>query len=210
MEFVGLQPDIILTSTTVATAAVQRETRTIPILFGKTKAATGPEAVALSYLSQGLPGFRATFSRRSFKGLTRAANPDPVLVATVRSDNRPKPRPRLSIMSPGSARPATMLKEYLRLRGKPSDFVDHAASPRRRLPASRKSASDSLLGAGGFGFSVAGSSTTWACGTVACRASCFTDSASLLFATASSSAVTVPVGLPSRPTRHAPAAKARR
>jgi putative ABC transport system substrate-binding protein len=32
-ELVGLQPDIILTGGTVATAAVQRETRTIPIVF---------------------------------------------------------------------------------------------------------------------------------------------------------------------------------
>jgi putative ABC transport system substrate-binding protein len=32
-ELVGLQPDIILTSSTPATAAVQRETRTIPIVF---------------------------------------------------------------------------------------------------------------------------------------------------------------------------------
>jgi putative tryptophan/tyrosine transport system substrate-binding protein len=32
-ELVGLQPDIILTSTTPATAALQRETRTIPIVF---------------------------------------------------------------------------------------------------------------------------------------------------------------------------------
>ena len=32
-EFVGLQPDIILTGGTPATAAVQRETRTIPIIF---------------------------------------------------------------------------------------------------------------------------------------------------------------------------------
>jgi putative ABC transport system substrate-binding protein len=32
-ELVGLQPDIILTDTTPATAAVQRETRTIPIVF---------------------------------------------------------------------------------------------------------------------------------------------------------------------------------
>jgi putative ABC transport system substrate-binding protein len=33
-ELVGLQPDIIVTSATSATAAVQRETRTIPIVFG--------------------------------------------------------------------------------------------------------------------------------------------------------------------------------
>jgi putative tryptophan/tyrosine transport system substrate-binding protein len=32
-ELVGLQPDIILTATTAATVAVQRETRTIPIVF---------------------------------------------------------------------------------------------------------------------------------------------------------------------------------
>ena len=33
-ELVGLQPDIILTSSTAATVAVQRETQTIPIVFG--------------------------------------------------------------------------------------------------------------------------------------------------------------------------------
>ena len=33
-ELVGLQPDIILTVGTVAAVAVQRETRTIPIVFG--------------------------------------------------------------------------------------------------------------------------------------------------------------------------------
>jgi putative ABC transport system substrate-binding protein len=32
-ELVGLQPDIILASSTVATVALQRETRTIPIVF---------------------------------------------------------------------------------------------------------------------------------------------------------------------------------
>jgi putative ABC transport system substrate-binding protein len=32
-ELVGLQPDIILTGSTPATAAVQRQTRTIPIVF---------------------------------------------------------------------------------------------------------------------------------------------------------------------------------
>jgi putative ABC transport system substrate-binding protein len=32
-ELVGLQPDIILASSTLATAALQRETRTIPIVF---------------------------------------------------------------------------------------------------------------------------------------------------------------------------------
>ena len=33
-ELVGLQPNIILTSSTAATVAVQRETQTIPIVFG--------------------------------------------------------------------------------------------------------------------------------------------------------------------------------
>jgi putative ABC transport system substrate-binding protein len=33
-ELVGLQPDIIVTNTTPATVAVQRETRTIPVVFG--------------------------------------------------------------------------------------------------------------------------------------------------------------------------------
>jgi putative ABC transport system substrate-binding protein len=33
-ELVGLQPDIILASSTAATVALQRETRTIPIVFG--------------------------------------------------------------------------------------------------------------------------------------------------------------------------------
>jgi putative ABC transport system substrate-binding protein len=32
-ELIGLKPDIILTTSTVATASVQRETRTIPIVF---------------------------------------------------------------------------------------------------------------------------------------------------------------------------------
>ena len=32
-ELIGLQPDIILTNTTPTTAALQRETRTIPIVF---------------------------------------------------------------------------------------------------------------------------------------------------------------------------------
>ena len=32
-ELVGLQPDIILTHSTAATATLQRETRTIPIVF---------------------------------------------------------------------------------------------------------------------------------------------------------------------------------
>jgi putative ABC transport system substrate-binding protein len=40
-ELVGLQPDIILTCTTPTTVALQRETRTIPIVF-----VTGADPVA--------------------------------------------------------------------------------------------------------------------------------------------------------------------
>ena len=42
-ELVGLQPDVIVTGTTAATVAIQRETRTIPIVFagGSDPVATG-------------------------------------------------------------------------------------------------------------------------------------------------------------------------
>jgi putative ABC transport system substrate-binding protein len=43
-ELVGLQPDIILTGATPATVALQRETRTIPIVFAS---AGDPVAIAL-------------------------------------------------------------------------------------------------------------------------------------------------------------------
>ena len=46
-ELVGLQPDIILANTTLATAALQRETRTIPIVF-----ASMGDPVALSIVAQ--------------------------------------------------------------------------------------------------------------------------------------------------------------
>ena len=47
-ELVGLQPDIILTSGTPAAAAVQRQTRTIPIVFGSVAdpVASGPRPAA--------------------------------------------------------------------------------------------------------------------------------------------------------------------
>src|SRR6516164_4686407 len=46
-ELVGLQPDIIVTGATLATAAVQRETRTIPIVF-----AIGADPVARSLVAR--------------------------------------------------------------------------------------------------------------------------------------------------------------
>ena len=61
--------------------------------------------------------------------------------------------------------------------GKPFDCADHAAASRRRRPASRKSASDSRLGAGGVGFSAAGWSTAWAGPTFTCGAVSSTGSA---------------------------------
>ena len=48
-ELVRLQPDIILTNGTPATAALQRETQTIPIVF-----AGGPAAMALTIFSSRL------------------------------------------------------------------------------------------------------------------------------------------------------------
>ena len=45
-ELVGLQPDIILTNATPATAAVQRETRTIPIVFSDVGEPVGRSLVA--------------------------------------------------------------------------------------------------------------------------------------------------------------------
>jgi putative ABC transport system substrate-binding protein len=53
---VGLQPDIILTSGAPATAAVQRETRTIPIVF-----AVGADPVASGIVARlDRPGGNAT------------------------------------------------------------------------------------------------------------------------------------------------------
>src|SRR6516164_6627829 len=45
-ELVGLQPDIILACATPATAAVQRETRTIPIVFASVADPVGSGIVA--------------------------------------------------------------------------------------------------------------------------------------------------------------------
>jgi putative ABC transport system substrate-binding protein len=55
-ELVGLQPDIILTNSIAATAAVQRETRTIPIVF-----AVGADPVASGIVARlDRPGGNAT------------------------------------------------------------------------------------------------------------------------------------------------------
>ena len=53
-ELVGLQPDIIVTSGVVATAAVQRETRTIPIVFANAgdPVASGIQATHCSIVSR--------------------------------------------------------------------------------------------------------------------------------------------------------------
>src|SRR5438874_12462575 len=45
-ELVGLQPDIVLTNGTAATASVQRETRTIPIVFANVGDAVASGIVA--------------------------------------------------------------------------------------------------------------------------------------------------------------------
>jgi putative tryptophan/tyrosine transport system substrate-binding protein len=57
-ELVGLQPDIIVTSTTPATVAVQRETRTIPIVFGNVGDPVGSGFVAqLNHPNGNITGF---------------------------------------------------------------------------------------------------------------------------------------------------------
>jgi putative ABC transport system substrate-binding protein len=89
-ELVGLQPDIIVTGTTPATAAVQRETRTIPTVFVNVA-----DPVASSIMTRldrpsgnvsGFAGFEATLGGKWLEllseiapGLKRAAtvfNPD--------------------------------------------------------------------------------------------------------------------------------------
>jgi putative ABC transport system substrate-binding protein len=89
-ELVGLQPDIILTNSTPATVAVQRETRTIPIVFGNVADPVSSGVVArLDRPSGNTTGFassEATFGGKWLEllseiapGLKRAAmmfNPD--------------------------------------------------------------------------------------------------------------------------------------
>jgi putative ABC transport system substrate-binding protein len=95
-ELVGLQPDIIVTETTPATIAVQRETRTIPIVF-----ATAGDPVASGLVARldrpggnvtGFAAFEATLGGKWLEllseiapGLKRAAimfNPDTSRVPT--------------------------------------------------------------------------------------------------------------------------------
>jgi putative ABC transport system substrate-binding protein len=89
-ELVGLQPDIILTTTTPATVALQRETRTIPIVFVNVGDPVASGLVArLDRPSENITGFatwEATLRGKSLEllseiapGLKRAAimfNPD--------------------------------------------------------------------------------------------------------------------------------------
>ena len=93
-ELVGLQPDIIVTDSTPATVAVQRETRTIPIVFVGDPVASGI-AARLDRPSGNITGFaifEATLGGKWLEllseiapGLKRAAimfNPDAPLVST--------------------------------------------------------------------------------------------------------------------------------
>ena len=89
-ELVALKPDAIVTSTDVATAAVKRETRTIPIVmaFSTDPVATGFVAsltrpggniTGLSNISAALSGKRLELLREGVPGLSRVAflwNPD--------------------------------------------------------------------------------------------------------------------------------------
>ena len=85
-ELVGLQPDIILTSTTTPTVSVQRETRTIPIVFvnvtdpvasgivERREHADAPHAVALLRARRERPRRRAAESSDNFAPLKANAH----------------------------------------------------------------------------------------------------------------------------------------
>jgi putative ABC transport system substrate-binding protein len=95
-ELVGLQPDIILTDSTPSTAAVQRETRTIPIVFASVTDPVGSGFVArLDRTGGNITGFatfEATLGGKWLEllseiapGLKRAAimfNPDTATAST--------------------------------------------------------------------------------------------------------------------------------
>jgi putative ABC transport system substrate-binding protein len=95
-ELVGLQPDVIVTSSIAATAAVQRETRTIPIVFisGADPVASGIVArldrpsgntTGFGGMEPSLTGKWLELLSEIVPGLKRAAimfNPDAVLVST--------------------------------------------------------------------------------------------------------------------------------
>jgi putative ABC transport system substrate-binding protein len=97
-ELVGLQPDIIATNGTPATAAVQRETRTIPIVFGNVSDPVASRIVArLDRPSGNVTGFALYEASLGGKwlellseiarGLKRAAimfNPDTAPVSAYR------------------------------------------------------------------------------------------------------------------------------
>jgi putative ABC transport system substrate-binding protein len=70
-ELVGLRPDIILTGTTLATVAVQRETRTIPIVFANVgdPVATGI-VPGLNRPGGNLTGFASSKPRWEASGLS--------------------------------------------------------------------------------------------------------------------------------------------
>jgi putative ABC transport system substrate-binding protein len=89
-ELVSLRPDVIVTSTDIATAAVKRETRTIPIVmalvtdpvatgFVASLTRPGGNITGLSNISSALSGKRLELLREGVPGLSRVAflwNPD--------------------------------------------------------------------------------------------------------------------------------------
>jgi putative ABC transport system substrate-binding protein len=89
-ELVGLQPDIILTNGIVATAALQRETRTIPIVFGS----AGDPVATLSEIAPGLKRAAIMFNpdiapisayMPSFETAARLLKVEPI-IAPIHSD----------------------------------------------------------------------------------------------------------------------------
>ena len=95
-ELVGLQPDVILANTTPGTAALQRETRTIPIVFVNVGDPVGSGFVAafnepggnitgFGFLEASIGGKLLELLSEIAPGLKRAAilfNPDTALVST--------------------------------------------------------------------------------------------------------------------------------
>jgi putative ABC transport system substrate-binding protein len=63
-ELVGLQPDIVVTQSTPATAALQRETRTIPIVFANVTDPIAQRIVARLETTARLRAYKPTWGAR--------------------------------------------------------------------------------------------------------------------------------------------------
>jgi hypothetical protein len=114
-DLVGLRPDIVLTSSTPAIVALQRETRTIPIVFGS---GTDPVATGIVPRLDRPSGNMMDFSPRKARVM-------PCLSAFLASRASPK-------AGWGCARAAATLNRYAALRGllRLRDAPDQTAAAR--------------------------------------------------------------------------------